>query len=463
MSLNIQEIGTLIQQFFQEAKIEKIARLTKFVQRYSPLTGQKFLQASVFGFIEDPQANLDDLAQACGDVGVKISVQGFDQRINEQAVQFLKRMVSEALTTFKNKIALPITVLQQFTAVNMVDSTVLSLPDNMAVEYPGCGGHGPDASLKIQLNFEFLYGNLAQIEVQPGRHPDQNYRADLAWIQPGSLNIADLGYFVLDRLKQIDQERQAYYLCRFLFGTGLLTESGERLDLSQQLAQAARQPFERQVRLGYQSRHQLSCRLICVPVPQEVADRRRQKAKDKARRRGKPISKAYLEFLGWAIFVTNVPQSMLSIEQVVLLYRVRWQIELLFKLWKSYGGLKHILPLRRERVLFELYAKMIGLILTQFLIAPLRRLVDPASGQELSPFKIRQIFKRYARDLNRTLAYLPDFTSTLAAMIADIQRFAFKQKRPHRPTICQLLTFASAVFVFDCPSLLEPDFPPLLA
>ena len=463
MSLNIQAVGSLIQQFFHKPTIEKIARLTKFVQRYSPLNGQIFLQASVFGFIEDPQANLDDLAQACGDLGVEISVQGFDQRVNGQAVQFLKSMLSEALTTFKNKIALPLSVLHQFTAVNLVDSTVLSLPANMAVEYPGCGGHGPEASLKIQLNFEFLYGNLEQIETQPGKEPDQKYRADLAWIQPGSLNISDLGYFVLDRLKQIDQDRQAYYLCRFLFGTGLLTESGERLDLRHHLAQASRQPFELKLRLGCQPHHQLPCRLICVPVPQEIADRRRQKAKDKARRRGKPISKAYLEFLGWAIFVTNVPATMLSIQQVVLLYRVRWQIELLFKLWKSYGGLKHIQPLRRERVLFELYAKMIGLVLTQFLIAPLRRLVDPASGQELSPFKTRQIFSRYARDLNRTLACLPDFISTLAALIADIKRFAFKQKRPQRPTICQLLAFVSAVFVFDCSIQLEPDFPPLLA
>lgn len=463
MSLNVQDVGLIIQQFFYKPTLEKIARLTKFVQRYSPLSGQIFLQASVFGFIADPQANLDDLAQTCGDLGVKISAQGFDQRINDRAVQFLKSMFSEAMTTFKNKIALPVSILQQFTAINLVDSTALSLPAQMATEYPGCGGHGPQASLKMQLNFEFLYGNMQQINLQPGKEPDQKYRADLAWMQPGSLNIGDLGYFVLDRLKQIAQVRQAYYLCRFLFGTGLLTEAGERLDLRRRLAQAARQPFELNVRLGYQAQHQLPCRLICIPVPQEVADRRRQKAKDKARRRGKPISKAYLDFLGWATFVTNVPVEMLSTEQVVLLYRVRWQIELLFKLWKSYGGLKQIQPLRRERVLFELYAKMIGLVLTQFLIAPLRRLVDPASGQELSPFKIRQIFSRYARDLNRSLAFLPDFTSVLAAMVADIKRFAFKQKRRLRPTICQLLAFVSAVFVFDCSIQLEPDFPPLLA
>jgi hypothetical protein len=462
MQLNLQDVGTIIQSFFHKQMIEKRARLTKFVQRHSRLNGQTFLQASVFGFIEDPQANLDDLAQACGDLGIEISAQGFDQRINEQALEFLKEMLSEAISMFKNKIALPLPILHQFTAINLVDSTVLSLPDNMVNDYPGCGGDGPDASLKIQLNFEFLYGNLEQIVAQPGKEPDQKYRAYLDWIQPGSLNINDLGYFVLDSFKQIDQIQQAYYLSRFSFGTGLQTAEGASLDLQQLLANAPRRPFELAVRLGTRQQHQFPARLICLPLKQEVADQRRQKARDKARRRGKPISKAYLEFLGWAIFITNVPPAMLSWEQVTLLYRVRWQIELVFKLWKSYGGLKHIQPLRQERVLFELYAKMIGLVLTQFLVAPLQRMVDPASNQEISPFKVRQIFSRCARDLNRTLHALPDFLAVLADLVADIERFGFKQKRRNRSTICQVLALVSAVFVFDCSFQLEPDLPPLL-
>lgn len=463
MQLDLQDVGTIMQGFFQNQIIETTARLTKFVQRCSRLDGQTFLQAAVFGFIEDPQANLDDLAQACGDLDVEISAQGFDQRINDRAVEFLKVMLNEAIVTFKNKLALPLPILQQFSAINLVDSTVLSLPDNMVLDYPGCGGYGPDASLKIQLNFEFLYGNLEQFVVQPGKEPDQKYRTYLDWVQPGSLNINDLGYFALDSFQQIDQDQHAYYLSRFLFGTGVLTPNGEPLNLQQLLAHSPRRPFELAVRLGVRPQHQLPARLVCLPVPQEVADRRRQKARDKARRRGKPISKAYLEFLGWAIFVTNVPSAMLSWEQVALLYRVRWQIELVFKLWKSYGGLNHIQPLRRDRVLFELYAKMIGLALTQFLVAPLCRLVTPASGREISPFKVRQIFSRSARDLNRTLRILPDFLATLADLIADIDRFGFKQKRRKHPTICQLLAFVSAVFVLDCSALLEPDLLPLLA
>ncbi len=79
---NIETASTTIQDFFDEKEIEKIARNTKFVQRYSPLGGFTFLQAAIFAFIDDPQANLDDLAQVCADLGVEISMQGFDQRLS---------------------------------------------------------------------------------------------------------------------------------------------------------------------------------------------------------------------------------------------------------------------------------------------------------------------------------------------------------------------------------------------
>ncbi len=71
--------------------------------------------------------------------------------------------------------------------------------------------------------------------------------------------------------------------------------------------------------------HKLPARLIAIPLPQEVADRRRQRAKENARRKGRTPSAEYLALLDWLLFVTNVPEPMLSIEQVALLYRVRWR------------------------------------------------------------------------------------------------------------------------------------------
>jgi hypothetical protein len=177
----------------------------------------------------------------------------------------------------------------------------------------------------------------------------------LDWVQPGSLNLRDLGYFSLDNLHTIAETRQAYYLSRFLFGTALFTSEGKPLQLAHLLTQQPRQPFEMDVLLGVN--HKLPTRLIALPLPQEVADRRRQRAKENARRKGRTPSAEYLAMLDWLLFVTNVPETMLSIEQVALLYRVRWQIELVLSYGKAMAASNAAKPSGREQVLYELYAK----------------------------------------------------------------------------------------------------------
>ena len=236
---------------------------------------------------------------------------------------------------------------------------------------------------------------------------------------------------------------------RFLIGTGLLTRAGEAIDLLKLVQSCPREPFEIDVLMGKQRKHQLPCRLIVLPVPQEVADQRRRKAKETAQRKGRTVSKERLALMSWTFLVTNVSTEMLSIEQVALLYRVRWQVELVFKLWKSYCGLERVIGLRRERVLVELYAKMIGIVLTHFLTAPFRMPRGTLSNREISPVKVRNIFRRFARDLNRSLSVLTKFCSVLNEMVSHIERFGFKEKRNKEPNICHALALASAMCGLD--------------
>jgi Transposase DDE domain len=459
MSPQLETMAATLQKFFNK-KVETTARATGFVQRVSRLSGFIFLQASVFGFMDDPQANLDDLAGYCADLGVEISAQGIDQRINATTVEFFKALLSQALEHFKQTLPLPLPMLQQFSAINLVDSTQLSLPDTMVAEYPGCGGNGPSASLKVQLNFEFLSGNLERLVLRPGNEPDQAFAEHLEWVQPGSLNLRDLGYFSLDSLQTIAETKQAYYLSRFLVGTGLLTRSGQPLHLAHLLKHQPRQPFERDVLLGVD--HRLPTRLIAIPLPQEVAERRRQRAKENARRKGRTPSADYLAMLDWLLFVTNVPEPMLSIEQVALLYRVRWQIELVFKLWKSYAGLQRTQACRRERVLFELYAKMIGLVLTQFFLAPWRMPTGTTTNLEVSMFKVRDLLQDFAKDLMRALSVGSELLAVLTRLKRRIERLGFKQKRTKQPNICRALALASSFFVLALEFEQELQLPPLL-
>jgi hypothetical protein len=76
----------------------------------------------------------------------------------------------------------------------------------------------------------------------------------------------------------------------------------------------------------------LPVRLVLSRCPQQVVDSRRRTAYANAKRKGRQPSQKYLTLLAWSFFITNVPDTMLSATQIIQFYRIRWQIELIFKL-----------------------------------------------------------------------------------------------------------------------------------
>lgn len=444
MTITLKEIGSRLQAFFNES-VETVAHKTKFVERTSKLTGNKFLQALVFNSLEKPEMTLASMSQSLLDLGVTISPQGIDERIDESSVSFLCELFSQAGRRFALNEPLTIKLLAQFSGVYLIDSTQISLPPTMANLFPGSGGNASSASLKIQLVFDYLYGHLEQVELKNGCEPDQGYRGHWRIIHKDALLIMDLGYFALDTFKQIS-DQQGYFLSRLQSQTGLLTPNGEPLELTNLLASQTQNLAEVAVLLGNRQQHQIPCRLIMIRLPQEAAERQRQRAKENARRHGRTVTQAYLKLLDWALFVTNVPDTMLHTQHVAALYHIRWQIELVFKLSKSFCGLAHVAALRPQRILTELYARLIGLVLTYFLIAPVRLPAGSLANHEISPTKVRLIFQRFARSLALTLAHSDSFLANLHELFRHINHSGFKHKRKKSPNSIHALALISACY-----------------
>jgi hypothetical protein len=439
--LDLEAIGQKMVDFFSNG-VEKAARASKFVRRKSPISGQVFLKALVLGYLEKPKASLNEIAQTCLDLGVAITPQAINERINAFSVAFVQSMFYQAMMVFKSHQPLKLAILQQFTAINLVDSTTKTLPDSMAAEYPGSGGKAALSSLKIQLVFDFLSGNMKQLEIQAGNDPDQAYRGYLQMVQEGSLTIADLGYFCLDAFAAI-AKKMAYFLSRYSYPTTLFSVLGQRIDLVKFLQAQTEDAQELSVFLGSRLEHKLACRLILLRTPEKVAEERRRKAKEHAKKRGRTLGATYLFLLGWTLFVTNAPASMISTSQVHDFYRIRWQIELIFKLWKSYSGLNHLCAWRKERVLTELYAKLIGLVIVHFLLAPLRNLDETWQGREISTVKFKKLLERFSQRLKQQISHISLLIKTLDDFMAHALRFALKEKRRKQPSTCsRLATFS---------------------
>jgi hypothetical protein len=429
--------------YFGESYVEQIARACRFVQRCSPITGLVFFKALVFGFIQHPRASLNQLVQICYDFDVTISQQGLDQRINTAAVVFLKVMLEKALAICQAQQRTTAAQLDQFSAVYFQDSSIIPVPEALQEIFPGFGGNASAAAIKVQLLFDYLGGNIAHLEFRPGRATDQAYQGHLQQIQPDSLVIQDLGFFNLETLQDVVDPGQAFFLTRWYNQASLFLaqQPQEPLDMLSFLRQQRDNAAEYQVLLG--ARHRIPCRMICVRLPKPVAAQRRRRAKADAKRRGQPLSQRSLALLDWNVFVTNVPIERLSLHQILVCYSLRWQVELIFKLWKSEAALKHLAGFRKERLLCELYAKMIGIVLTHCLVAPLRFLLRDQQI-EISLTKARQILQDRVKSIAVAVGADPQrLRVEIAILCQRILLFARKTKRKKRPSTYQKLLAAN--------------------
>ena len=235
---------------------------------------------------------------------------------------------------------------------------------------------------------------------------------------------------MLARFRRL-HEHHAYFLSRFDTQTALFTATGESLELLRWLQAHPEPQFEEAVLIG--SQEHLPCRMVVVRVPQEVADARRRKAKETARRKGRTPSARHLALMDWTLYITNVPVTMLTARQVVLLYAVRWQIELIFKLWKSECALDRVAGRHRERVLSELYAKLIGIVVMQFLLAPYRD-----GERELSVIKVVHIIQHHIRHILEHLGNQEQLTQTLQELAQRFLQNGWKDKRQRQTTLQEI-------------------------
>jgi hypothetical protein len=441
----LEEIITLasakIQECFQTEEINQAARAAFLVERQSKMDGSGFLKTMVFGCLENPGTSLNDWCQTSQDLGISISKQGLDERLTEEAVTFLKNCLVKALKYLQARRGEVLSVLEQFPEVYLQDSTVQSLPVSLQELFPGSGGNASPAALKIQLLFGLCSGNLVHMTLQAGRSSDGCYTEHVHHMEHGSLLLQDLGFFNLSAL-QIIHDQGDFYLSRWRQDTViyLAEQPDSPLDMLAFLSAQTQLVADCSVQVG-KTAH-LPCRMVVVRLPQEVADQRRRRLRDDAQRRGKPLSERALALCAWNVFLTNLPPERLSLHQILACYALRWQIELIFKLWKSQAGLKHLAGLRKERVLCEIYAKLIGLALTHFLIAPLRFwFID--QHIEVSLSKAHSILHHCVSNLLSALNQnLPALQKYLQDLFQRILRLARKDKRLKTPSSLQRLALA---------------------
>ncbi len=275
------------------------------------------------------------------------------------------------------------------------------------------------------------------VSLHAGRCGDRTSPFQSERLPAGALRLSDLGYFDLKRLASIT-EQGGYWLTRPQTGTTWYSADGQPLAIVKHLRRQNQATIDRPVQLGVQDR--LLCRLLAWRVPAAVARQRRARLQTKARRKQQAVSPERLQLAGWTLYVTNLSPAQLSLAEAQVLARVRWQIELLFKLWKSHGQIDASTSQKPWRIVCEVYAKLLAQLVQHWILlvthwpAPDHRLVKTA-----------QIICQHAAALISAFSdgdamHLADVLRRLQVILARRARINKRRAHPHAFQLLLALT-----------------------
>lgn len=424
-----------IARFFDLDEVETMARQSGFVERRSPVTGIRFLLTFTTGLLNTPDGTLAQLAAFLGATGgATVSPQAVDERINSMAREFMGACLGRAL---KMSASIPrgtSGALDRFDHVYVIDSTNFKLHPALAPCFRGCGGGASAAAMRIQFVFDYRTG-IMHVEIGDVRLSDTATLARLIEAKTLPMDgvclfLADLGYFKVTTFASIHRQSDHHFLSKLQFGTKFTNPDGTELDLPRLLKKAPDQ-FDLTVMMGG-----TVCRLVGKRLPDKVVNRKIRKANEAARAKSRPISDLYRLFLHYALFVTSLPAEY-GMTQLFALYRIRWQVELTFKVWKSILAIHCIRSARPERVFCEVYGKLIVAVLVNSLCAAAWAFLD---GLAVSPHKVARHVRAVAT--NWALAIMADiakhraFLKTLSRVLA---RFCRKTRQKSKPTIEEII------------------------
>jgi hypothetical protein len=240
------------------------------------------------------------------------------------------------------------------------------------------GGTGDD--LRLHLAYDLLAGRMQQVWVTD-HHCAESVPSELA--QPSTIVVADSGYRKACLLTVLCNGGDGIFR-RCPLQLRLEEEHGEVIDLRAKVkgvgngqsvnvqgwvSQGAGQP-----------RYQV--RVVLYHLPEAQAHEARCKKQARAKAKGKQPREETLWWAQWVVLVTTLPAQQWPDDLVLLLYRARWQIELIFKRLKTFLEMHRLRSKHLERAQDLVHLLLIGWCLQEHEARQMREVLDGLLHQQ---------------------------------------------------------------------------------
>jgi Transposase DDE domain len=319
-----------------------------------------------------------------------VSKQGVFGRIGESAIVFSKQLLEEVLSKQITK-DYPSNLFKKFANVLIQDSTTLRLPQVLSNIFKGNHSNGEQKAVaRIQSIFCVKTMSFKYFSLGSFTQNDQSASAViLPILKKGDLVIRDMGYFAIATFQKIIASK-AHFLSRLKYGVKISDENGKIISLKDLLKQ--KHGVDKWVYVGVEKK--ILVRLVMIPLPSLQAAEKIRKAKNDRDARLNHKEEYYL-WLRFNVYITSVDSDVWEKNQVGQAYKVRWQIEIIFKSWKSGFNLQNILHegcVKKERVYVIIYFMLIFMCLVMLKIyVKYKNTIEKNNTKAISLMKIAKL------------------------------------------------------------------------
>lgn len=356
---------------------------------------------------------------------ISASKQAIWKRINEPCVLFFQSVLSRIIKSKISEIEIEAyKACGIYKRIIIQDSTIIKLPLRLFNVFSGVrNAHTAVCNARIQGVYDLLSGCFISFSIDPYSKNDLSAAPELE-VRKGDLVLRDRGYSTHGEIKRhIDIGADCIYRHKYK-SKYYDPVSGDVIDLETMLE--SEENLDIEVCLGDENRTKI--RLISAPVNEEIANKRRMKAKKELK--GHTPHAKLLNQMSWTIFITTIPQSQADFQEIFTIYRLRWRIEIIFKIWKSHMQFAKVHNVSEYQLRTILTARLIMIVIcTHNIYHPCYLIIHKDYHRELSMMRVFNYLKKNPEKLIELLSVLQKKSHKSHQIFEKLIRYCTYDKR----------------------------------
>ena len=319
-------------------------------ERLRTVTPFRLFLAIVTGLARGKVESLADLLREFNHQnGLAVAYKAFYNRLaRESFVSFMRQMLARLIERLSIQTLTPTghTAIARFKDIVIQDGSSFALKKQLRDVFPGRFTTKEPAAVEIHATYSGFSDEVSIVQVAPDCKAERQFLPDPSTLSD-KLLLADRGYPSVPYFEAVHKHGGSFVVrltrshdpwVRSAWIDGKRVPLAKRVRLSRVIAQNANRRMDLDVEYE-RGQDVAGFRVVVLPGNEKTMTR----------------------------LCTNLPRTPFSLDLVARLYRFRWQIELLFKEWKSYANL-HKFDTGNEHIAAGLiWASLCAAVLKRFL------------------------------------------------------------------------------------------------